>query len=346
MAWEMSLEAYQAALILAGCGDALGSCSKANFKEIGVVENIDVKPAHWPVSQNTVLHLVTAEALATGHHAESLWPEFATRYVDCMSASMMSNRRPSTSILRATARLRPSETQGWELPFDGSRTAIEACPTARSMCIGLRYHKPSQLGSLVATAVESARMTHHHPTAYLGAVTSALFTAYAVQGREVREWGAGLLQVIPEVLGYIISTGRDVDDNQREWCYFGDAWREYVAMRGILDGESRPKFPRRYGAERRREVYQRFAADNMVPGSCGHDAPLIAYDALLFSESWEDLCNGAMFHGGDGSSSGSIAASWWGLIHGLIGVPDRHHAQVEFRDRLLDVGTKLYAMSF
>ena len=73
---------------------------------------------------------------------------------------------------------------------------------------------------------------------------------------------------------------------------------------------------------------------------------IFSYDALLSSESWEDLCNGAMFHGGDGSSSGSIAASWWGLIHGLIGVPDRHHTQVEFIDRLLDVGTKLYAMSF
>ncbi|XP_022098335.1 protein ADP-ribosylarginine hydrolase-like [Acanthaster planci] len=357
MATMTSLEAYQAALILSGTGDALGLGCKnegspsgaevqQSMSSMGGVDKIEVKPPKWPVGQNTVLHLATAEALATGRTSETLWPEFAAQYVDCMSARMMENRRPSTSLLRATALLRPAEPQGWELPFDVSRTAVEACPAVRSVCIGLRFHKPGQLGCLISTAVECARITHHHPTAYLGAVTSALFTSYAVQRREVREWAAALLDVIPEVLGYVVSTGRDVDDNQGAWCYFGDIWKKYVSMRGISDGESAPRFPRRYGAERRDEAYRHFAMDNMVPGSCGHDAPLIAYDALLSSNSWRDLCDRAVFHCGEGSSSGAIAASWWGLIHGLSGVPPGNHAQVEFRDRLVEAGTKLFALSF
>jgi len=33
----------------------------------------------------------------------------------------------------------------------------------------------------------------------------------------VREWGAGLMAVLPRALDYVVSQGRDVDDNKEEW---------------------------------------------------------------------------------------------------------------------------------
>jgi len=36
-------------------------------------------------------------------------------------------------------------------------------------------------------------------------------------GKPVREWGAGLMAVLPRALSYVVSQGRDVDHNKDAW---------------------------------------------------------------------------------------------------------------------------------
>ncbi|PIK33259.1 hypothetical protein BSL78_29925 [Apostichopus japonicus] len=175
----------------------------------------------------------------------------------------------------------------------------------------------------------------------------AITARNAWQGREPREWGAGLLAALRLAFQHIINDGRNTSENGQEWQHFEDRWKEYLSLRGIINGENRPKFPKKFKfREERERFYRRFALPRTVHGSCSHDAPLIAYDALLYSSSWKDLCTYAMQHGGDCRASASIAGGWWGILHGFDGVPINHYDQVEFKDRLLTAATSIYSISW
>lgn len=61
----------------------------------------------------------------------------------------------------------------------------------RSACIGLVF---KDLNKLVAVALESGRITHHNPIAYLGSVVSSCFTFFALQKINPEIWGALLFE--------------------------------------------------------------------------------------------------------------------------------------------------------
>lgn len=100
-----------------------------------------------------------------------------------------------------------------------------------------RYPKPAQLLSLVAVAVETARMTHPHPTGFLGGVASALFAAYAAQRRPLTTWGLGLLnEACPIARNFVQARGFAVDETEREWNYFCDKWQWYETHGADIGG--------------------------------------------------------------------------------------------------------------
>src|SRR5690606_30021885 len=82
------------------------------------------------------------------------------------------------------------------------------------------------------------------------------------------------------------------------------------------------------------------------PGSEGIGIGMIAYDALWRAGAhWEELVWGAMIHGGDGDSTGSVAACLWGLVYGFKSVPRVNWEELEFKERLEELGEKLWQIS-
>ncbi|XP_065921392.1 uncharacterized protein [Magallana gigas] len=348
---------YEAAMVLSAAGDALGykngeweNCQSGRdiqreLRNMGGIQSIHVKPPYWIVSDDTVMHLATSEAL-TGCKSPSkgeLYREIARKYKECMND--MAYRSPGVTTLSETSQLRPDDPdwkRGCRLPFKSSGGGCGAA--MRSMCIGLRYPSENELRDLVAVSVEAGRMTHHNPTGYLGSLTSALFTSYAIRGKSPREWGAGLMSVLPLAKEYIISQAFYVDENLQAWGYFNNKWQTYLTQKGLLDGRRDP-LADRTDADERDSFYTSLSFDG-VGGASGHDAPMIAYDAILHAgKNWGELCTRAMFHGGDSDSTGVIAACCYGAMYGYEGVPERNYKDIEYHDRLVHEAKKLFHLA-
>lgn len=72
----------------------------------------------------------------------------------------------------------------------------------------------------------------------------------------------------------------------------------YLDLRGISNGMGPVIWPSSYGPAERDEAYKSFSLSGWA-GRSGHDAPMIALDALLGAGSdWEELMSRAGFHGG------------------------------------------------
>ncbi|KAK7919644.1 hypothetical protein WMY93_010928 [Mugilogobius chulae] len=146
-----TVEHYKAAMLLSGVGDALGYKAGSwefNFsgpeilkelKQLGGLKKIKANLPNWPLSDDTILHLATAEGLATGKEGEALLHEVAALYKKGMCD--MSGRAPGGTTVNSVSHLKPGQEGGYRVPYS-SRSG--GCGAAmRAMCIGLRYPKPN-----------------------------------------------------------------------------------------------------------------------------------------------------------------------------------------------------------
>ncbi|KAL5473596.1 hypothetical protein EMCRGX_G028098 [Ephydatia muelleri] len=292
---------FVAAMVLGAVGDAmgykngmwevcrLGVTIHSEVEKLGGVSALNLTRRDFMVSDDTVLHIATAEALVSEwKDKETLYRTIAQKYID--GCRDMSGRAPGRATLEGVRKLRPKVHEGYRIPYTPRGGGCGAA--MRSAPIGLRFYRPA------------------------GAVGrsgggGALFVSYSIQRRPINSWGKGLMDTLPVAWKYVEKTGKDVEQNREDWSYFEKRWADYLEERNLTDGN-------------------------------GHDAPMIAYDALLGAgTSWEELCLRGVLHGGDNDSTGIIAGSCWGAMYGFEGVPEVNYKNLEYKDHLVALGKKL-----
>ncbi|XP_062417704.1 inactive ADP-ribosyltransferase arh2 [Pungitius pungitius] len=347
------MEKFKAAMVLGGVGDALGyrkghweGCTSGKkiqdeLASLGGLEAQKLDPDNWPLSDATLMHITTAEALVTDYWClEDLYRELVRVYVEAIVS--LQGRAPDPATVENCVHLKPHNfLLAWHTPFNEKGSGFGAA--AKAMCVGMRYWQPERIDNLVEVSIEIGRMTHNHPTGFLGSMTTALFASYAIQGKAVVTWGRELMKVIPRAQEYCRKTIRHMSEYQENWFYFEAKWQFYLEEKEIeKEGRNKPLFPDRYDAEETDKIYKRWSSEGRA-GRRGHDAPMIAYDALLAAGSdWAELCKRAMFHGGESEATGLIAGCLFGLMNGLHQVPQGLYQDLDKRERLEELGEKLY----
>uniref|UniRef100_A0A3Q3F8Z6 Inactive ADP-ribosyltransferase ARH2 n=1 Tax=Labrus bergylta TaxID=56723 RepID=A0A3Q3F8Z6_9LABR len=340
------MEKFKAAMVLGASGDALGyrkghweSCTSGKkiqeeLASLGGLGAQKLDPDNWPLSDATLMHMTTAEALVTDYWClEDLYRELVRLYVEAMVS--LQGKAPDPATVEGCVHLKPHNfLLAWHTPFNEKGSGFGAA--AKAMCVGMRYWQPERLDNLVEVSIEIGRMTHNHPT--------ALFASYAIQGKPVVTWGRELMKVIPRAEEYCKKTIRHMSaEYQENWFYFEAKWQFYLEEREIEnEGQNKAAFPDSYDPEETDKIYKRWSSEGRA-GRRGHDAPMIAYDALLAAGSdWDELCKRAMFHGGESEATGLIAGCLYGLMHGLGKIPQSLYQNLDKRERLEELGEALY----
>ncbi|KAL7983851.1 hypothetical protein Chor_000727, partial [Crotalus horridus] len=324
--------------------NALGAKIQEELKEIGGLGNLVLSSDKWPISDNTLMHMATAEALITDYWClEDLYRDVVKRYVDAVEK--LPERRSDPATIEGCSQLKPDNyLLAWHTPFNEKGSGFGAA--TKAMCLGMKYWKPERLETLIEVSIEVGRMTHNHPTGFLGSLCAALFVSYAIQGKPLVQWGREMMKVIPMAEEYCKKTIRHMAEYQEHWFYFEAKWQFYLEEREINEeNQNKPHFPDNYDAEEREKTYRRWSSEGRG-GRRGHDAPMIAYDALLgCGGDWTELCNRAMFHGGESAATGSIAGCLYGLLYGLNKVPKGLYQELEQRERLENLGESIFQRS-
>ncbi|KAM7405975.1 hypothetical protein PAMP_000382 [Pampus punctatissimus] len=315
------MEKFKAAMVLGGVGDALGykkgcweGCTSGRkiqeeLASLGGLGALKLCPDNWPLSDATLMHMTTAEALITDYWClEDLYRELVRLYVEAMVS--LQGRAPDPVTVEGCAHLKPHNfLLAWHTPFNEK--------------------------------------------GFLGSMTTALFASYAIQGKPLVTWGRELMKIIPRAEEYCRKTIRHISgqtvslavnpEYQENWFYFEAKWQFYLEERGIdKEGQNKPLFPDCYDAEETDKTYKRWSSEGRA-GRRGHDAPMIAYDALLAAGSdWAELCRRGIFHGGESEATGLIAGCLYGLMHGLSQVPPSLYQDLDKRERLEQLGEALY----
>lgn len=317
--------------------------SVLNLYEFIRVGGINIVPrAEWKASDDTILNLATCKALLRDYSSlEELYQFLSEEYLDIYEKEKNNNRAFGITTAKSLDSIKSIDGKKWDILNYDKRATGSGC-SMRTMGIGLAFYGKKNRETLVKVAIEAGRITHNNAIGYLGGVVTALFVAFAIEKIDQEKWVFKMLKILNgDYIDEYIKNSYNYESYKQQYKndkeYFIDMWEKYVKQRfknKKFKSDRRMVFP-----DHRSAFYNNNYAlvkNRIFPGESGHDSGIIAYDCLLdiiylhkendtnIKDSllenkslWEPLVIYSMYHVGDSDTTGSIAASLFGMTLGL-----------------------------
>jgi len=328
-----------------------------DFIDIGGINHINTK--NWKISDDTIMHIAVANSLLKikpNDDINKIMNYFKDEFIISYNILFQETelRFPGITLMNNLEKLKNGldwDKLDYNFMSGGSGASMRNC------CIGLAYHKESDLNKLISISIESSRMTHNSVIGYLGGFVSALFTSYAIQKISIKLWCIKLLDLFnSNIIGnYINSTGRGYPEFINDSHIYINKWYRYVQDKFDDNGEPikrrstknlvyRGEYYHKYFGLVKDEMANKLVAQtNDLPGAGGDDSVIIAYDCLLDSDGkWEKFVIYSMLHIGDTDTTGSIGGGWWGAFYGFNDVPKINYQNLESIDLLTSLGKNIF----
>jgi hypothetical protein len=350
------VERFVAVFVCAGVGDAIAynngywndpeKSGEEKFKDCqskgGIVH---LGGAKFTLTAGTNLLLSAGEALLKGTSIELIVQKFLSKILD-----------PSKNYSLAG---KTKEYLSARKVFTVTGKAV-TLPAVRALAIGSFYWHHSQLDNLIKVTAILTHLTDKHISTTFNALTSALFTSFALQGVDNKSWGVYLLKALPRIREILHACSFSVEELNEQFSLFEDQWNRYMHLRKISESVT---FPPKYDFSDRDAAY---ASNFSIGREKESDICLIAYDALLWasqkldrsvlvnrqqffndgSSSWFELLeHSAMYKGSNTSSSAALACAWYGAQNGLRGIPVQNYKSMESIWRMQNIGGAMESAS-
>jgi len=301
----------------------------------------------WNVSDDTIMSMAIADGLIENYkNFNNLYDIFKKNYLIAYkemdeALELKKNRHPGLTTIKSLDKL--SKNKDWR-KFTYDPLSGGAGASMRTAPIGLAFYGINNRDKLIEVAIESSKMTHNSAIGYLGGLTTALYTAFAIEEIDITKWPYLMLELVDSerVRKYCNNNN---DDEKRDYDEYIKYWKRYLETRFVNNEPVKTRAHTNL-IFRIKYQYDNFVKDSKystMVGESGYSSTIMAYDSLIDAGNvWEKLVIYSMIHIGDSDTVGCIAGAWYGALYGFGDVPKNNLKYLEYKDRLTNIAKELF----
>jgi hypothetical protein len=263
-------------------------------------------------SFNTLMLFATLKGLVDNEYKKNCTKEYIKIYEKYGEKKLSQDYFANNTYLDALQLLSKKEPLNYNVKYNDSMVLSRALP------FGLLFWKKEDRSKLITEIIDNISITHKNNTCYLSAITLGLFVSFKKNGLGKIKWGYKLVEyllseefdkIIKDYGLYSVEFMLDKED------YVG-MWNTYL-NNSFIDDKFNNKYIMVFPDVRANHWYLTFNdlfSNEFIYGIKSEESIIIAYDSLLYSESyWEKI----IIYGTLGITDNSVMGCLCGILFGI-----------------------------